>query len=183
MIKRIISGTLAVVMLLTMQVFAEKNIDSATWQDPQNVILQWQNDGKTYEIHRSDKIDGEYIHMDNSDTGSYRDADAKYPNTYYYKLKDTKSGQESAIIKSGENPQQIRSVYVIMYHHFVTELDIVKGTNFSEYTMMIDDFEEDLKWLRDNGFTTITSADFLKYLKGEISLPEKAIIIVQRQKF
>ena len=68
-------------------------------------------------------------------------------------------------------------VSVIMYHNFVTEADVKSGVEFDEYSVNPQDFEQDLIWLRDNGYTTITSDDLLRHLEGKKSLPHKAVII------
>ena len=61
--------------------------ENAIWQDPNNVVLVWDNDeGNEYKIFRSDKQDGDYEYIGVSDHGSYRDDTVTYPNTYYYKI-------------------------------------------------------------------------------------------------
>lgn len=48
---------------------------------------------------------------------------------------------------------------------------------FEEYSLDPADFEADLQYFRDNGYTTITSEDLLAYINGEKPLPDKALII------
>ena len=55
--------------------------------------------------------------------------------------------------------------------------DIANGVEFEEYSLKPEDFEEDLKYFRNNGYTTITSADLIDYINGEKPLPLKAVII------
>lgn len=65
-------------------------------------------------------------------------------------------------------------VPVLIYHAFRTPIpkeDIYKLFSNQE------NFEENVKTLLDAGYTFITLEDLYKYNKGEISLPEKVIII------
>jgi peptidoglycan/xylan/chitin deacetylase (PgdA/CDA1 family) len=65
-----------------------------------------------------------------------------------------------------------------MYHNFITEEDEAAGIEFEEYSIHPDDFEADLIWLKENGYTTITSRDLIDYLSGKVkTLPEKSIIL------
>ena len=64
-----------------------------------------------------------------------------------------------------------------MYHNFISDEDIANGVEFEEYSLKPEDFEEDLKYFRNNGYTTITSADLIDYINGEKPLPLKAVII------
>ena len=64
-----------------------------------------------------------------------------------------------------------------MYHNFVSEADIKNGVEFEEYSILPKDFEEDLLWLKNNGYITITSDDLLRHLEGKKSIPHKAVII------
>ncbi len=61
-------------------------------------------------------------------------------------------------------------VPIIMYHSI---LKSQSGT----YTISPDILEEDLKYIAENGFTTITMTDLIKYVYYDSPLPEKPIII------
>lgn len=184
--KKFITGIICAAMLSMTGVFAKADaawsIESVTWQDPNNAVLFWQREENcTYRIYRSDKEDGKYELIGETTTGSYRDKTAKHPNTYYYKAEKLLTGEQksefSQPVASGTNSRSISSVDVIMYHNFVTEADEASGIEFDEYAMKAEDFEADLCWLRDNGYTTITSADLYEYMQGKKTLPEKAVII------
>ncbi len=69
------------------------------------------------------------------------------------------------------------SVAVIMYHNFVSEEDQMSGVVFDEYSITPQDFEEDLIYLKNNGYITITSEELIAHLEGNRTLPKKAIII------
>lgn len=72
----------------------EWNVESATWQDKNNIVLQW---------------------------------DASYSSTYkVYRMNEK--------------------------------------NEYEEYSIRPEDFENDLLWLKENGYTTITSRELLTYL-------------------
>lgn len=157
-------------------------VSSATWQDPNNIVLMWDaSAGYTYHIYRSKTFDGSYQEIGSSVCGSFRDSDVVSPNLYYYKVESVKngdnSGEMSFPIASGTNPQNITSVRVIMYHNFINEADIASGIHFGEYAMKPSDFEEDLQYLKNNGYTTITSDDVIEYLFHGKVLPPKSVIL------
>jgi peptidoglycan/xylan/chitin deacetylase (PgdA/CDA1 family) len=64
-----------------------------------------------------------------------------------------------------------------MYHNFVSEEDIRNGIEFEEYSISPSDFEQDLIWLKENGYVTITSAELLYFLENKEPIPQKAVIL------
>lgn len=156
--------------------------ERAVWQDPNNVVLVWDNDENCeYKIFRSSKPDGNYEYIGNSDKGSFRDDTAIYPNTYYYKIEWNDSTNQqlrlSEPFQAVVSPEEISAVSVIMYHNFVSDEDMKNGIEFDEYSISPESFEEDLMWLKNNGYITITSDDLLRHLEGKKSIPQKAVII------
>ncbi len=177
--KKGFSLFLVVLILTTFSVSATSQ-GRAIWQDPNNVIIIWNNDVNCeYSILRSDSADGEYLSIGTSSNGSFRDDDVKYPNTYFYKIEKQNNGNKSVSepIKAVADSDMISSVSVIMYHNFITDEDIKNGVEFDEYSIKPEDLEEDLLWLKSNGYVTITSDDLLRHLEGKKSLPQKAVII------
>lgn len=61
------------------------------------------------------------------------------------------------------------SLPVIMYHSI--------GENTGKYVISPTMLEEDLKVIKEMGFTTITSADLIAYKESNVPLPEKSIIL------
>ncbi|MDO4482035.1 MAG: S-layer homology domain-containing protein [Bacillota bacterium] len=187
-LKRVFSVCLAAALILSclpQTAWADSptvSLQSITWQDPYNTVLLWDDaPGCTYQVYRADSRNGSYTLLGTADCGSYRDETAAYPQEYYYKIQATASnGSRSALsepMKSGTNPQKLDCVTVIMYHHFITEQDIRSGVKYDEYSVSPEDFEEDLKYLKNNGYTTITSDDLAEYLHGRKLLPAKAVLI------
>ena len=61
---------------------------------------------------------------------------------------------------------------IIMYHGISDS-----GAKESEYFISKDRFESDLKWYRDNGYTTILPSQLYAYVTGEGLLPSKPILL------
>jgi len=59
---------------------------------------------------------------------------------------------------------------IIMYHE-------VKPNKSGKDAIQPWEFEADLKWLADNGYTTIVMADLFAYVRDGTPLPEKPIIL------
>ena len=59
---------------------------------------------------------------------------------------------------------------IIMYHE-------VKPNKSGKDAIQPWEFEADLKWLADNGYTTIVMADLIAYVRDGTPLPEKPILI------
>ena len=154
----------------------------AIWQDPNNVVLLWNSRPHyEYSIYRSDSSSDKFKYIGRSLTGSFRDDTVTYPNEYRYvlKAKDLKTQQVTSLDPIGAviAPNEIDSVSVIMYHNFVSEKDIENGIEFEEYSISPEDFEQDLIWLKENGYVTITSAELLYCLENKEPLPQKAVIL------
>ena len=154
----------------------------AIWQDPNNVVLLWNNrPNYEYSIYRSKPESNSFEYVGRSLTGSFRDATVTYPNAYDYviKAKNLKTQQviELDPICAVVAPDEIDSVSVIMYHNFVSDEDLKNGIEFDEYAMSPSDFEQDLIWLKENGYVTITSAELLYFLENKEPIPKKAVIL------
>ncbi|MBR3705227.1 MAG: hypothetical protein IKM11_07055 [Oscillospiraceae bacterium] len=156
-------------------------ISSVTRQDTENTVLLWNaSQGCTYRIYRSDTQNGAYDLIGESDSGAFLDTAADYPSVYWYKLQEiSDDGSESELsvpVQIGANAQPVYDVTVIMYHDFITQEDVENGIVFGEYALDPADFESDLQYLRNNGYTVITSDDLVEYLHGNQPLPPKAVL-------
>ena len=61
---------------------------------------------------------------------------------------------------------------IIMYHG-ITESE----NSESEYFISQSRFESDLKWYKDNGFTTVLPSQLIAYAESGAKLPEKPILL------
>ena len=154
----------------------------AIWQDPNNIVVIWETEQNCkYKVLRSSSRDGEYSYVGESQVGSYRDNTVMYPENYFYKIERTnylsKQVKLSEPIRAIVNSEALSSVSVIMYHNFVSEEDVKNGIEYEEYSISPEDFEEDLIWLKNNGYITITSDELLEFLEKKEALPSKAVVI------
>ncbi len=63
-------------------------------------------------------------------------------------------------------------VPIIMYHQ-ITKKSSRKG----KYTVTYDEFESDMRYIKEKGYTTIDMTDLIDYVYGKKALPEKPIIV------
>jgi len=95
-----------------------------------------------------------------------------------YKVSDS-SKNESSIerkVKVVERPvvKTEQKVAVLNYHFFYENWS--EGCHESICENM-DRFREQLKWLNDNGYKTLTMKEFVDWMYGNISVPEKSVLI------
>lgn len=77
----------------------------------------------------------------------------------------------SADIESAARQQSVR-VPIIMYHQISTH-----SNNLGRYVLSLSQLENDLKYIKENGFTTVNVGDLIDYVSGESKLPEKSIML------
>lgn len=61
---------------------------------------------------------------------------------------------------------------IIMYHSLLNDSKLQ-----NEYVISPEIFENDLKYLKNNGYSFLTVDDLIKYTSSDITLPEKCIIL------
>lgn len=74
---------------------------------------------------------------------------------------------QTAAIENGT-----RQLPIVMYHH-ITEKPNRKGA----YVLMKDELKNDLDYIKKCGYTCVTVKDLVEFCSGEITLPEKIIMI------
>ncbi|MGI5824244.1 MAG: polysaccharide deacetylase family protein [Bacillota bacterium] len=69
-------------------------------------------------------------------------------------------------------------VPVLMYHHLVPD-NVYTEMNYSQNGAVVknSEFEEQMKWLHDNGYQTLFVSELADLLKSEADLPEKSVVI------
>ena len=70
-----------------------------------------------------------------------------------------------------------KGVPVLMYHYFYDKNNPPKDKKIDGNYMEIKDFENQLKYLKDSGFYFPSWDELYRYVKGEIDLPSKSVII------
>lgn len=67
-----------------------------------------------------------------------------------------------------------KQVPVLVYHNIV-ENDEQKAQNRDNLT--INDFEEQIRYLKESGYTTISTDELYDWKKGKIDIPEKSVVL------
>lgn len=66
-------------------------------------------------------------------------------------------------------------VPILMYHH-VGELPPKPNATRKDLTVPTADFEAEVKWLADNGYTSIKLEDIYQYSLGKFTMPKKPVV-------
>ena len=143
------------------------------------IFFSDENTGCEYEIQRQDES-GNWSTIGKTADHIYYDIAAPENGRYDYKvlvLGTDGEMAESEIASENKNPKTVFGVPVLMYHEFVTQEDLDSGIAFDEYAIYYHEFEHDLQWLQQNGYTTITVRELAQYLNGQGEMPEKPVIL------
>ena len=143
------------------------------------IFFSDENTGCEYEIQRQDES-GNWSTIGKTADHIYYDIAAPENGSYDYKvlvLGTDDEMAESEIAAENNNPKTVFGVPVLMYHEFVTQEDLDSGIAFDEYAIYYHEFEHDLQWLQQNGYTTITVRELALYLNGQGEMPEKPVIL------
>lgn len=74
--------------------------------------------------------------------------------------------------QSGQNVEGGIAVPIVMYH------SLLKNSNqIGKYVITPTEFENDLKYLKDNGYSAITMTELIDYVYNNADLPPKPVII------
>lgn len=73
---------------------------------------------------------------------------------------------------NGYDTRQSINLPILMYHGITDQ-----PSEVNEYTISSDMFESDLKWLGDNGFTTISAKQLINFVQDGAALPSKPVLI------
>lgn len=70
------------------------------------------------------------------------------------------------------NSEEYIEVPIIMYHSILKD-----PSRSNKYTVTPSVLEEDLKYIKDKGYTTVTISDLISYVYDDTPLPEKPIVL------
>ncbi|MGI6269670.1 MAG: polysaccharide deacetylase family protein [Candidatus Howiella sp.] len=165
------------------QTLAAPAIDSVTMQDASTAVVHWSAVGATsYEIYRGDDLQTPCATVRGT---CYADPNAG-GNVFGYAVRGiytddkgtcVKTSPRSSPVSIGTNPHPVRSLIVLMYHNFVTPEEVTAGIQFDQYSIYVDEFEADLLFFKNNGYTTVGIEEIEAHCSGERLLPEKAVMI------
>lgn len=68
--------------------------------------------------------------------------------------------------------QNSKSLPIVMYHQLTNN-----KSKSGKYVLTVENFENDLKYLKENGYESVTINQLLDYSDGKVSLPDKPIMI------
>lgn len=175
--------TLTSVMSAHLNVLPTPHIEAVSRLDEFTNVIEIGKEGLSeavVRVYRASSPDQEFELIGETREDVFYDLSIQDGIVYYYKLQaaaeDALSGF-SPVSHTGYNQKTVFGVPVFMYHEFVTQEDLDSGVLFDEYAVWQHEFEEDLIWLRENGWTTITARELLDYLNGEGTLPDKPVIL------
>ncbi len=80
------------------------------------------------------------------------------------------SGSVSNVISTSTNP--VIRLPIIMYHYILKD-----SKHWGKYVVSPDDFESDIIYLKEKGYTTIVIQDLVDFVYNEKELPEKPIML------
>jgi peptidoglycan/xylan/chitin deacetylase (PgdA/CDA1 family) len=75
------------------------------------------------------------------------------------------------------NVVKAKKIPVLLYHHLKREGDIAPDERENSTILSVERFEEQMRHLYKNKFYTATVAELEMYIKGEILLPERTVVI------
>ncbi|MBR4671920.1 MAG: DUF5011 domain-containing protein [Bacilli bacterium] len=120
-----------------------------------------------YDGDITDKIVIDTSDLDKNKIGTYK---------VHYKVKDS-SGNETVadkIVEVKKKGAANQKIAVLNYHFFYEN----KSENCNEdICLNMKNFRQQLKYLKDNGYTTLTIDEFVAWMYGEIDVPEKSVLI------
>lgn len=64
------------------------------------------------------------------------------------------------------------NLIVVMYHQLSTDYNAL-----NDYVIHPDQFQQDINYLQQNGYTTVTTSQILDFVHNNVPLPEKAVLI------
>lgn len=70
------------------------------------------------------------------------------------------------------NSYTARSVPIIMYHSIMK-----KSSQFGKYVITDNEFEKDISYLKEHGYTSINMTELINFVYGGSELPDKPVII------
>ena len=109
----------------------------------------------------------------NEETGEYyRKYDFTEPNYYQENSIDKKSAEKAmADVMASKAPEGSIPLPIIMYH------GLSKESVNSKFFVKVKTFEQDLKYLQENGYTPVLMKDLIAYVDNGTPLPEKPIVL------
>lgn len=94
---------------------------------------------------------------------------------YYQQYKELKDTEEKKVRFFDLSYGEAEKIPVLMYHHLLKEEEYYYDNNPAAIT--VEAFEEQMAYLHKYGFNTITLLELEKFLKGELEVPKRSVVI------
>lgn len=153
--------------------------------DKEAPIIALNGDGETTIYVGTEFIDKGAIATDNYDvdltdkieTSGTVNKDAEGTYIITYKVVDSSNNEAKVERKVNvvSKPKPNQKIAVLNYHFFYEDYDAEPCHEIICEKM--DRFREQLQWLNDNGYKTLTMKEFVSWMYGEIDVPEKSVLI------
>ncbi|MGN0973273.1 MAG: polysaccharide deacetylase family protein [Bacilli bacterium] len=130
---------------------------------------EFQNILKKYNINYTLEKDLELNFVEN-------DAFSSKDKLYWYKINKFTTIERFNDIFEGkqlDSSEYATSIAVLNYHFFYT----TDGECDEVIALKKDKFEEQMKYLQDNNYKSLTMDEYNKWLKGEIEVPKKSVLL------
>ena len=75
-------------------------------------------------------------------------------------------------VESAASEEALLELPIVMYHHLSPKAKLL-----GDYVLSPEQLERDFKYLRENGFESITVGELIRWSRGEALLPEKPVMI------
>lgn len=69
------------------------------------------------------------------------------------------------------------NIAVLCYHNIATQEEKQQFPEEADWTITVDNFKEQLEYLKNNHYKTLTMEEFYQWKNGEIDLPYKSVLI------
>lgn len=93
-----------------------------------------------------------------------------------YFVSDSSNNKTEVITTINVQPKNTKGIPVLMYHFFWDD-EKSKDENYSNLFMAKTDFENQLKYLRENNYYFPTWEELYDYINSKIKLPKKSVIL------
>ncbi|HEY5575854.1 MAG TPA: polysaccharide deacetylase family protein [Clostridiaceae bacterium] len=82
----------------------------------------------------------------------------------------TQTSTETSTTNIAKTPYTVHGVPVLMYHSIAVE----KG---NPIRMPVEQFDKEMKYIKDQGYTTLTLKELYDYFENKVPIPDKSIVI------
>lgn len=138
------------------------------------VLLYVGNEYKETGYEATDNYDGDLT--DKVEVTNNVDINTEGEYEVIYTVKDS-SGNKAEVKKKVKVVPKVDNPRVaVLNYHFFYDPDIGEACN-EEICERVSDFKEQLDYLKENNFKTLTMQEFRDFMYGEIEIPEKSVLI------